>query len=221
MGKGAYPTASNNSNVREEIDGDPNRLVPSSDWFVLAIDGQTWLRSLGIREEDFYHGVGYWIQGRAEFALNQFLTINSRTVLYSGSSSEGYANPSGIYNLIGFTGVWPTPVLNSELSVRVGDLERRTIGAGLLSQDREVNGGFFRLSNHAYTFSILGDSTGGLVYGDDTVNPQIAFFDEAFGLGAVFWTASEEQSSLLKKRDPYYYLISKKNVFSRQIWILL
>ncbi|MCB0407276.1 MAG: hypothetical protein KDD34_03670, partial [Bdellovibrionales bacterium] len=210
-----YPFARKNHDLGSEIKNDSQRLIPEFQFARFAIDGDTWARSLGVN--DFYHGVGYWIQGRTEVNPNPFLFINVRTIAYSGSSSEGYANPTGFYNLISFTGNWPQQFDSYSLKLRIVDLERQNIGFGLLVQDREMNGALIELSNENHNFRFLGDSTGALVSGDDLVNAQTQLFHGWIGGGASFWTQSQSQSQLPKNRDPYYYITSSHKFFENQL----
>lgn len=206
---GDYARPKNNHELLEELQGDSNRKIPELDWLRVGVDGETWFR--GMNTQDFYHGVGYWIQARTEIQPNEFLFINTRTIFYSGSSSQGYANPTGSYSLIGFTGLFPSDVLYSRLSIRIVDLERQTIGYGLLVQDREMNGALVILKNDYYSFRILGDSTGALVAGDDMLNAEFKILGGWFGGGATYWTQGRSQSGLARNRDPYFYLLSTQS----------
>jgi len=204
---GAYPSAKVNENLREEIEGDPNRLLPAGDWYTFALDGTAWERNLGLR--DFYHGVGYWLQGRSEIRPSPHFRLNVRTILYSGSSSQGYAEPTGFYNLIGITGYLPE-IYGWQTSARIVDLGQQTIGAGLLVQDRETNGLLLKLGKDWFEARVLTDSTGALLSRDDMVSPEMRLFDGWIGAGAAFWTASKEQSQLPYNRAFYHYLYSNQ-----------
>jgi len=202
----SYPSARPNHDLREELAEDHERLIPSFEHFSFAVDGDSWLR--GLSTQDFYHGVGYWLQLRSEARPSPYFAVNARTIAYSGSSSEGYGNPTGFYSLVGLTGVWPERIFGARLSARIVDLERQTLGEGLLVQNREMNGALVSLVHEAYTFKLRGDSTGALVYGDDFLNPELTLWEGWIGGGAGFWTQSERQSDLTRNRDPYYYLTS-------------
>ncbi len=206
-----YPSPRKNHDLANDLKNDSNRTIQKFEMADFAIDAETWMRSIGLDTQDFYHGVGYWIQARAEIRPNPFLAVNSRTILYSGSSSEGYASPTGLYSLIGFSGTWPEQIFNSTLKIRIVDLERQNVGSGLLVQDREMNGALVQLSNELYTLRLLGDSTGALVYKDDLVNAEFSSFEGWLGVGAAYWTQGKSQAGLAINRDPYFYLISSQS----------
>lgn len=215
IGWAEYPYARQNHNLSDQVKNDSDRFLPSFERANFAVDGDTWLRALG--RQDFYHGVGYWMQMRTEIRPNPFFIINSRTIFYSGSSSEGYANPFGFYTLVGITGVWPEPILGSRIEVRIVDIERQNVGAGLLVQDREMNGGVVRISNEYYSLRLLGDSTGALLSGDDMANAELSLFSGWLGGGAAYWTAGKDQSNLPKNRDPYFYVTSSHHFFDDRL----
>jgi hypothetical protein len=206
-----YPYARANHDLRKEISDDGDRFIPSYEKATFAVDGDIWQRTMGTQE--FYHGFGYWLQPRAEIRPNSFFVVNVRGIAYSGSSSEGYANPFGIYALIGTTGIWPEQILSARLLIRAGDIERQTVGAGLLIQDREMNGGLLSLSNDYYEFRVRADSTGALVRGDDTLITDLSLFGGWFSSGAALWTASKAQSHLPENRAAYFYVGSSHAIY--------
>lgn len=204
----SYPTARRNHDLAAEIRGDRDRLLPQYEKFSLALDGETWWRTM--ETEDFYHGLGYWLQFRAEVRPHPFFFLNARTIIYSGSSSNGYAEPFGFYALVGITGVWPEPVFGAKLSMRIVDIERQNLGHGLLVQDREMNGAHTRLDWESASFRIVGDSTGALVAGDDLVASELQLFNGWFGFGVAIWKAGKVQSNLPQNRKHYSYLMSSQ-----------
>lgn len=210
ISKADYPSAKLNQNVCNEIQDQTDRLVPKSDFFCLAVDGGAFERALGV--EDFYHGFGHWTQVRTELSPNKFLKINMRSIFYSGSSSEGYANPSGQYNLVSFKAIFPETVAGGVLSARIIDLDRQTVGAGLFVQDKESIGGLLTLDYEKYDVSIFHDSTGMFFLGDDIWNLQARFLNKNFGVGTFYFTASEQQSGLEQNRKPYHYIFSSTQI---------
>lgn len=200
-----YPTAMQNHNLRESLTEDSDRLLPKPKMATFAIDGNTWFRTMGT--QDFYHGFGYWIQGRTEISPDEHYRINARTIFYSGSSSEGYASPVGFYNMIGFFGIWPQRILGATASARVVDLERQTVGNGLLIQDQEMNGFITKLEWGEHAFYVVGDSTGALVSDDDMINPGFTLFNGLVEGGALIWTASHLGPNS-RNRVPNYYISS-------------
>lgn len=201
-----YASPRPNHDLRQELEGDPDRLIPSFEYFSFAVDGEAWLRALGV--QDFYHGVGAWLQIRSEVRPHPFFTINVRTIPYWGSSSEGYAEPGGLYSLIGLTGVWPEPMLGAKLKIRIIDIERQTYGAGLLVQDRETNGAFVEWAWEHHRFRLVGDSTGALAWDDDMGAAEATLWNGWLGAGLLEWT-DKDQAHLEKNRSPYSYIFSR------------
>ncbi|MBY0415253.1 MAG: hypothetical protein K2Q18_13870, partial [Bdellovibrionales bacterium] len=200
-----YPAALPNNHLKEELEEQNDRLIPKGSWYSASVDGQGYFR--GLEVNDFYHAMGYWVQARTEFRPSEMFTLNVRSVFYSGSISGGYTQPTGQYNLFGFSAVWPTPVLGGKLEVRAIDIERQTIGAGLFIEEREMAGLTTKWSRDGYYLKVLLEGTGGLLKGDDLANLDSQFFGGYLGLGGIFWTASK-QSGLPYNRKPFYYINS-------------
>jgi hypothetical protein len=200
-----YPGALNNHNLAEEISDQEDRIVPKAEWATFAVDGQAYLRALESR--DFYHALGYWIQARTEVRPSQFFTLNVRSIFYSGSVSGGYTEPTGTYHLVGLTGIWPKPVLGGTLMGRAVDLERQTIGYGLMIEEKEMAGLLVRWTRDSHSLKIIYNGTGGLTYTDDLANAQLDIFNGYIGAGVIAWTAGKE-SDLDKNRASLYYLTS-------------
>lgn len=200
-----YPSALPNNNLAPQIQDDPDRKIPKVDWVSAAVDGHSYARNLG--EKDFYHGIGYWIQARTEFRPHESFHLNVRSIFYSGSISGGYTEPTGTYHLVGFYGLWPGAVAGGKFEGRAMDLERQTIGHGLLIEEKEMAGVWFMWSRNGHSLRLLGEGTGGLVLDDDLSNLEFQIFSGIFGGGLIGWSASE-QSNLPANRAPLYYAIS-------------
>ena len=200
-----YPAALPNANLKNEIKGDNERLIPQMEYFSFAVDGQAYHRFLG--NNDFYHGTGYWLQIRSEASLHEYFTANLRTILFSGTSSNGYAEPIGFYNLLGLTGKWPTKVFGGTFSGRVLDLGRQTVGRGLLIQEREFFGGIFIWEKNSHKVFLRGTGTGAIVHDDDTYNLEISFFKDLIGLGALHY-GEKDRSGYQFIYSHYHFLDS-------------
>lgn len=206
-----YPGALPNHDLKNEIQDQADRLVPKSDWFSAAVDGQIYFRNL--ESDDFYHATGYWVQARTEFRPNELININVRSIFYSGSISNGYTKPTGQYNLFGFSGTWPTPVLGGKIEARAIDLERQTIGEGLFIEEKEMAGVWVKWTRDNHFLKIMKEGTGGLVLGDDLTDVETKLFGGYIGGGAILWTASR-QSNMSENRKPFYYLNSSHAITS-------
>jgi hypothetical protein len=201
-----YPSALPNNNLEEEIRNQNDRMVPKSDWFSAALDGQVYFRNL--EANDFYHGTDHWVQARTEFRPSQLFTLNVRSIFFSGSISGGYSKPTGQYNLFGFSATWPKPVLGGTIEARAIDLERQTIGQGLFIEEKEMAGVWVKWTRDDHYLKIMKEGTGGLVMGDDLTDIEAKLFGGHIGAGVILWTQSVEQSGMDQNRKPFYFLNS-------------
>lgn len=195
-----YPSARLNQNLCEEISGQKYRFIPKSDWFCGAVDGQAYGRTVG--NKDYYHGVGHWTQVRTEFHWEESVAINFRSIVYSATSSNGYASSNEDFHLASFRFTYPEKLLGAFVSLRIVDLDRQTIGEGLFIEARESNGGLMVWDWNDVQFRWLQESTGFLVGDDDASNPEINFWGKRLGVGSVWFYKELE---FRDRRKPYFY----------------
>ncbi len=204
---GQYPSAKLNANLREELESDPNRLIPLTEHFAFAVDGDAYFRdTAGV---DFYHGFGYWLQARSEARISEWFKGNLRSIFYAGSVNGGYAEPSGSYHLFAFTFEPPEEVFGAKLFLRAGDLDRQTVGEGLFVQNKEMNGAYLRWSTEREGLLFRADGTGVLKAQGDTFNVESWLFNGLAGLGVVFWSHEIGFDNSPGTRGPYWYLFSR------------
>ncbi len=204
-----YPSAKPNAGIREEVANDSDRLIPVTEHFAFAIDGDAYFRGLG--RDDYYHGEGYWLQARSEAMVSEHFRVNMRSIFFSASSSYGYAAPSGYYQLLGLTGEFPDKILGGTLWIRALDLDRQTAGAGLVIQDKEFNGAILRWTLGESAFVLRADGTGIFRASDDTYNPEVTLLSGLIGTGGIFWPSGIDEDHLTKVRDPHLYLFSRQS----------
>ncbi|MBX2988753.1 MAG: hypothetical protein KF802_12735 [Bdellovibrionaceae bacterium] len=127
-----------NENLAEQVQGDPGRVLPSSDLYTLAADFRVW--KYWPTQSDYYHGPGYWADVFIEARPESNLTLNGQLSFLNGSSSDGYLSSQRILNLLGVT--WYPDFWGEQKiwRLRFFDLGRQTLGAGLLVQDLEMSG---------------------------------------------------------------------------------
>lgn len=195
-----YPSARINQNICEEITGQKYRLLPRTEWFCGVVDGQAYGRTVG--KKDFYHGVGHWTQIRTEFHWQDSVAINFRSIVYSATSSSGYAASNEDYHLASFRFTYPEKLLGAFVSLRIVDLDRQNVGEGLFIEARESNGGLMLWDWRDVQFRWLQESTGFLVGDDDVSNPEINFWGRRLGLGTLWFY---KEPPFQEKRKPYYY----------------
>ncbi len=198
-----YPAAKPNMDLRQEIETQTDRLVPQYKYFVGSVDGQGYHRFTGAN--DFYHGTGYWLQTRVEIEPHENFRVNLRSIFFSGNSSAGYAAPIGFYNFLSLAAELPYTFLGGDVTGRVLDLGRQTVGRGLLIQEREFFGGLFAWEKNGHRVFLRGTGTGAIIHDDDTYNFEISLFRGLLGLGALHFGE--------KNRDGYQFLYSTQQLF--------
>lgn len=204
-----YPSARPNEALREELRGDEDRLFPLTEHFAFGADGEVFHRAIGT--EDFYHGIGHWLQVRSEAAPNPFLRVNLRTIIYSGAASNGYSEPQGFYNLFALSAIIPGPGRPGLFRLRLIDLGRQTVGLGLMIQEEEMNGALLAWTNERHTFLVRGEGTGVHTLSDDTYNAEASLYGGYLGGGVVLWPAGVNQDLLLANRASYGYAYSTQD----------
>ena len=165
LAEARYPSALPNNNIKEEANNQDHRMIGEFEKFSLLTDGQIYFRNTG--EEEFYHYLGYWVQMRMEVRPHDYLTLNLRSIYYSGSVSSGYTAPTGSYHLLGVSGEWPIQSDAYSFTGRVMDLERQTLGTGLLIEEKETAGVWLRWEWKNGYVKYLKEGTGGLIFTDD------------------------------------------------------
>ena len=202
-----YPSAMPNAHVREDVQADSNRVIPLTEHFAFTDDTDVFFRGLG--DHDFYHGAGYWSQLRSEATVNPYLKLNVRSIFYNATNDAGYAQAGGNYHLLALTIVAPGEVLGGTLSLRGPDLDRQTMGAGLLIQDKEMNGALIRWDCGDVVVILRGDDTGLFRQYDDTYNLEVNLWKGYAGIGGIMWPQGVEQDHLGHERASYGYLFSQ------------
>lgn len=195
-----YPAARLNRDLKEQLEPDPNRLIPSSEHFSFAVDGTTAFRHL--ETDDYFHGVHYWLQVRSEARASPYLKVNLRSIFYAGSASYGYAAPGGSYHLFALTGILPEPFAGGRLFLRILDLDRQTSGRGLVIQQEEFNGAWIDWQRDHTRFSLRADGTGIYTDQDDLLMTELTFWDGRLGFGAVTWFSADSYFSVFSSVAP-------------------
>lgn len=207
LARAQYPTAKKNATLREEVESDTQRLIPLTKHFAFAVDGETYFRNLG--SDDFYHGVGYWMQIRSEARPIEAVSLNVRSIVYAGSCSTGYAEPGGGYHLLGLSATDPHLIFGGKIGLRMADLDRQTFGEGLLVQEKEMNGALVSWQRDNHYVLVRTDGTGLFRVNDDTYNTELGLWAGAVGLGNVSWPQGQAQDHLTHDRVPYNYVFSR------------
>ena len=175
----ALRTHARNEGIREEIEGDPDRVLPKSDHLRAAVDTEFYKRST--LAEDYYHGLGFWLDSRIEAEPHAALRLNLRPILYNGTSSQGYNHAFGFFVLAGVTWAATLPPLGVTVEARGGDLDRQTLGVGLTLEEKEMNGLGLQLARGDFKARTLVNGTGGYYFLNDLWYQDVSYRDGLFG----------------------------------------
>ena len=131
----AYIDYAPNANLIEEVNSHPFRLFPKSDHYAFAVDADFFkpvfigdLQSNYYRY-DAYHGNGYWLTLRGEYKPVQQVTLDLKTIVTHGTSSNGPTYNAIIVPMVGIT--YQEDLLGFNVKFRLSDIGRQTVGTGL------------------------------------------------------------------------------------------
>jgi len=174
-----------NRAVREEVEQHEFRILPRSDTFVMALDGDFFKPVfVGSGEgdyyrEDFYHGNGYWLDLRGEFQPTKHLVLNLRTTLTQGTTSNGPTFNALVIPRLGLT-YRQSGFLGLEWETRLGDVDRQTLGSGIFIEQKETAGGTIAARGGDFHARLLVDGTGSF-----TLDGGVAALEVIYGEGVL------------------------------------
>ncbi|MBS1961454.1 MAG: hypothetical protein JST04_04505 [Bdellovibrionales bacterium] len=190
---GAFPTR--NEKLHEQLEADPDRLIPRTKFFAAAVDADffkpAYLQKVDNAYSDNpYHGNGYWMETRFEFAPTDPIRLNLKLVPWLGSSSFGYAARAELFALAGAE--WDDRLFNTDwrFRFRASDLGIQSYGGGILVQDRPTNGGRVEFEHGNFAFRQTVEGTGALAVAGDLYDHHLSFMHDRIGLG-VIWSPSD------------------------------
>ncbi|MBU6153883.1 MAG: hypothetical protein KGP28_06235 [Bdellovibrionales bacterium] len=201
-----------NFGLREEVEGHEYRILPRSDSYALALDGDFFkpvfvgAGDADYYREDFYHGNGYWLDFRGEFQALDRIVLNLRTTLTQGTTSNGPTFNALVIPRLGLT-YRQNGFLGFEWETRLGDIDRQTLGAGIFIELKETGGGYISARDDEFKARILVDGTGSfsldggvvaleLMYGDGLIGGTLMMLERDVGYrppqftGTLFTKAS-------------------------------
>ncbi len=109
--------------------------------------------------ESIYHGAGYWLDIYSQYKLYENLNINLKTIMLNGTISNGYLGFQRTRHVLSID--WD---INDKSNLRLLDLERVTVGAGIFVDDSYISGGIYSYQTD-YKFYAL-------VSGTSVINKQ-------------------------------------------------
>ena len=188
-----------NENLKERLRLEPWRGLPSGERYSLALDA--YLYKPWGAEDFYYHGNGYWINALAEARPHDDLALNLKLIAYNGASSYAYAHSDFIQPLFGMT--WQPAFLPPGWSLRMRymDLDRQTLGAGLLLEEVEMAGFAIATAYEQWRYRLIIDGTGGFYRVGDLYYQQIDWKRDLLGLSYTFIAYENEDVTLVGRRS--------------------
>jgi hypothetical protein len=172
-----------NEDLKSQLADQPWRVFPKPDQYSFAADTYLYKPS---NTGYYYHGTGYWVNLLGEARPHPDITLNLKLAAYNGASSYGYGHTDFIQPFFGLT--WTPKFLpeNWKLYFRYFDLDRQMLGAGLLLEDKEMNGLIGSLSYSDWRYKGVIDGTGGYYNSGDLIYQQFDWLNNRLGVSATF-----------------------------------
>lgn len=207
-----YFLHSRNEDLKAQVESDPQRILPKFDKVSLAAD--TYLYKPWGVEEYYYHGNGYWVNLLAEARPHSDITANLKIAAYNGASSYGYSRSDYIQPFFGLT--WTPRFVsdNFHFYFRYFDLDRQTLAAGLMLEDKEMNGMILSAEFSGLRYKGVIDGTGGFYPQGDLYYQQIDWRADLIGASLLFinyqgnlYNARSEVTQSVSSFSPLLYSI--------------
>jgi hypothetical protein len=180
-----------NESLRKEVSASSTRTLPKGENYAFAVDGFLFKSSQAL---DYYHGNGYWLEGRAEYAPVEQIILNTKLIFFNGASSYGYARDNYIHSFVGATYEDRFDCDGCYFRARGSDVGRQTIGMGLNLEQEEIIGGVVEAGYGDWRYRILASGTGAYFINDDLWWQQIDYGNNLIGFGAGIWIGPESSS---------------------------
>lgn len=160
----AYVDYTPNQNLIEEVAANRFRILPRGERYALALDADFFKPvfvggdNFTYYKWDYYHGNGYWVTARAEFKPVDRLSINLKTLITQGTSSNGPVFNALIVPLVALT--YRESLFGLEWETRLSDIGRQTIGNGLFIEQKDTMGGYIKARHGDAGAALVVDGTG-------------------------------------------------------------
>lgn len=152
-----------NEHLATQVKDDPSRILPKGENYTLAADGTMFWHWTGA--DSYYHS-GYWIDAYAEYEPIQSFILNLRWSFINPALSYGYTSTS--YNFMRPALTWYNQVTkDARVTVVAGDLDRQTLGLGLILEDKNMSGARINAQYRDVSLGILRNGTGGYFVSGD------------------------------------------------------
>lgn len=160
----AYVEYAPNQNLADEVRTHSYRILPRGEHYSLALDADFFKPvfmggdNFTYYKWDYYHGNGYWLTARAEFIPVDRLSINLKTLITQGTSSNGPVYNAMIVPLLALT--YQEHVFGVDWETRLSDIGRQTVGTGIFIEEKDTMGGYVRAHKGDVDLSLMVDGTG-------------------------------------------------------------
>lgn len=181
-----------NQDLRSQIDQDPNRVLPQGDSWSLAGDLQIYWH-IDKNENDFYHS-GYWLNLFSEYRPLDRLAINLKLATVNPSNSYGYNSPALIIPFLSASYFDTFFDGDVKVSARGGDLDRQTLGAGLLASEKEMSGLYLEALVYDFRASFIKPGTGVFNEPGDADILRLDWHNHLLGIYIFDATVPEQES---------------------------
>ena len=155
-----------NFNLLNQIKKNSKPLI-INDKFRIAGDLHFW-KYLGSKNDQYYHGPGYWLDAFMEYELHKNVIINLKASIFDPSTSFGYDNGQ-IKPFLGLTFI-----LSPNSEIRLFDLGHQSVGDGLIVDQEQATGFLLKTKyKNKYFINIMFPGTSLLSTDGEIVSTEI------------------------------------------------
>lgn len=200
-----------NFDLAPQIENDPNRTLPQGPNYSLAGDLK-FFWNISKPEMDYYHS-GFWLNMFGEYRPLERMRLNLKLVAFNPSNSYGYNSPARVMPFL--SAYYTESFFNSRLKGElVGfDLDRQTLAAGLLIDEKEMSGMIWRISVSDFRLSWIKPGTGVFNYEGDGSIQKLDFLNDLFGVYGAWLSLPEDETKAVSSdgdsqqvyRSPYEF----------------
>jgi hypothetical protein len=227
-----------NEDLRDQVAADDARILPRGESYTLALDSHFFYRSYRFSASPaLYHG-GFWIAPFLEYRPTASVAFNFKVPVFNPAYSYGVVSTTRVHPFVGFTWSRRYPVeriealpewnarrfLDWDLKLRLFDLDRQTLGAGLTLEEKEMSGLEFLARKDIYRFRFIQDGTGGYTIAGDLQYAQLDVLDDLLGVSVmhthVAGTAIPTLYSAHQLWQHYLYRAEFSSVGASRAWMV-
>ncbi|MBS1959593.1 MAG: hypothetical protein JST80_08995 [Bdellovibrionales bacterium] len=208
----AYVDYTPNQNLAEEVRDNPYRILPRNSHYSLALDADFFKPTFVGGDNflyykwDFYHGNGYWLTARAEFKPVEKLSINLKTLITQGTSSNGPVYNAMFVPLLALT--YREELAGFDWETRLSDIGRLTVGTGLFIEQKDTMGGYIMARRGGFAAALMVDGTGSWRLDGGVAALDFSFWDGIVGATAYI----QETAAAIQPPEFTWSIYSKRKI---------